>query len=229
MPPKKKKYLYCSRQSKYIKKQRIQTEMYTSGITEFCNRMGLKIDQVVLSPLKITDGQENENEEDDEEGFELENDDRFELQREPIKISVIENPVTEDYKLFKGLHFKDEINMSDRKYEILRSSLKEFIPFSLPRIVNVNKMKYQLNHYFDIKENENKKGFYVNPEKKIMFVCQKFIEENKSFKKNKIRIKIAADSSTISTTHITLLNLAFCLLDDIKTATNVHGCYVLGK
>jgi hypothetical protein len=220
--PQKKKYLNCSRQCKYDKKQRIQAEMYTSGVTEFCNRMGLQIDQLVLRPLEA---RQEEQDEEIEEGQEV---DEFQLQRSSIIISVIEKPITNDQKSFKGLNLKDEINMSDRKYELLRSSLKEFNPISLPGIDSVKKLKYQLNHYFNVKENENKKGFYVDPEKKIIFVCKKFLEKNNNFQKNKFRIKIAADSSNISSTHLTLLILAFSLLDDIKTATSVHGCYALG-
>ena len=118
--------------------------------------------------------------------------------------------------------------MSDQKYKFLRSSLKDLYPDVLPRMLSINTLKYQLEHYFKIQENGNRMGFYTEPEHKIEFVCKKFLERNPKFKKSKFRIKLAADSTSISSTHINLLNLAFSLLDDIETATNVNGCYILG-
>ena len=121
---------------------------------------------------------------------------------------------------------KDITNLSCRKYSLLISTLNKLNTNQMPGLKSVTKLQIKLNNFFKIQSNDY--GFFVEPLDKIKYVCKKFLIKNPEFFRSKFRIKISADSTSISGTHINVLNFTFNLLDDVKTATSVFGSKILG-
>ena len=97
----------------------------------------------------------------------------------------------------------------------------------MPNYEAVNKLQLYLNYSFSIKSNND--GFYIDPVKKIKFVCEKFLNKNPNFSKTKFKIKLSADSTSITRTDIKLLNVTFNLLDDVENCSSVFGSIILGN
>ena len=177
---KRKMHMDCTRTQKWKNKEIINSKL--SDIKQFCSGMGLQIDEIILSPI---DNESPTNE---------------------TKITIVETPISKDFQIFECLKAKDKTNMSVKKYTLLKSTLKEVKSIRLPGIELVDKLKHELDNFFAIKSNND--GFYIDPVKKIKFVCEKFINKNPNFSKNKFKIKISADSTSISRTNIHLLNVS---------------------
>ncbi len=86
--------------------------------------------------------------------------------------------------------------------------------------------QHKINNFFNLISNES--GFFIEPLKKIKYVCEKFLSNNPDFSETKFKIKISADGTNLSKKNVKLLNFTFCLLDDKANAMNVNGCYCLG-
>ena len=95
---KRKNYFSLSKSQKNKNKILIRNEALGS-ISQICKSMGLKISEIKLSSESNMDEEE-------------------------LKISVSENNYTKSYKAYIWLIAKDMLNMSRKKYKILRNLLK---------------------------------------------------------------------------------------------------------
>ena len=197
----RKNYLNCGPSQKNRFKNMIIAQL--NQVALFCNSIGLKINELVLS-----DNINHSN-------------------TEKTKITVLENNNSQKYKVFKCVMAKDLTNMSCRKYSLMKSTLKELNTIQLPGIKQLAKLQFALNNFFKIKSNDD--GFFVEPKEKIIYACQKFLKRNPSFSSTKLRIKLSADSTSISKTHINVLNFTFTIVVDVENATSVFGANILGK
>jgi hypothetical protein len=53
--------------------------------------------------------------------------------------------------------------------------------------------------------------------------------KNPDFSRSKFKIKLNFDSTTITSSHILILNCSFNLIDDKELAMNINGTYMLGS
>ena len=199
---KRKYYMNCNTSQKRRNKEFIASHL--NDLANFCSSLGLKIEEIILSPI-LSDNNNTDN----------------------TKITIIENFKTKESQAFECLKAKDKINMSGKKYTLLKSTLRESKTIRMPVIEAVNKMQLNLNNFFEIKSNND--GFFIDPARKIKFVCEKFVMKNPNFIKNKFKIKLSADSTSISRTNIHLLNVTFNLLDDVENCSSVFGSMILGN
>jgi hypothetical protein len=90
----------------------------------------------------------------------------------------------------------------------------------------------QLNSVFNICKTAF--GAYVEPVEKISWRIKQFLSEmqknnpNWAPDNNQFTIKFSADGKNVSKTGIKLLNVSFCLMDDVEIAKSVDGVHLLG-
>ena len=176
--------------------------MHSEALSQFCASIGLKIDEIILSPY-------------------------IESEISEIKVTILPEKKNKDFRIFKCLMAKDVTNLSCRKYTLLKKTLKDINVNGIPNIRLITNLQYKINNFFPIQNNEN--GFFVEPVQKIKYVCEKFLLKNPHFSKSYFKLKLSADSTALSKKHLNLLNLTFNLLDDKDLAMNSVGCYILGK
>ena len=68
-------------------------------------------------------------------------------------------------------------NLSLKKYRFLRNAFMSIETCNIMGIKPLNSIKNRIDDFFLLRENE--KGFFLNPEQKIVFVCRKFLENNR--------------------------------------------------
>lgn len=168
-------------------------------LSDFSKSLGLKIDEIVLSP-------ENKN------------------SKKPL-ITVSSVDFSKVKRIYQFLIAKDVGNLSNKQYIFQKKALVDIQ--RMPGLKKITKLQYELNQFFEIKSNSF--GYYCLPEQKIKFVCESFLLRNPGFSNFNFKIKINADSTTITSSHIQLLNLSFNLIDDIEKASSVEGTYMLGS
>ena len=110
------------------------------------------------------------------------------MDEEELKISVSENNYTKSYKAYIWLIAKDMLNMSRKKYKILRNLLKTNDFDQLPSSKSVFKIQHKLNGFFRLETNNY--GCFVIPAEKIKFICTQFLKSNKEFKEKNLRVVI---------------------------------------
>ena len=116
---KRKNYINVNRSQKWRNKELIARRL--NDFSEFCSTMGLKLDEIILSPM-LTDNNINTDE---------------------TKITIIENSKTKEMRIvFECLKAKDKINMS---------TLKELKTIRMPGLKTVTKLQADLNNFFAIK------------------------------------------------------------------------------
>jgi len=184
-------------------------------LEQFSDKIGLKIDQVILSPLNNL------------------------RPRTKSKLTILQNEITKRNKTFIWMKIKDQTNLSDKKYKICCKMSKEVNPIKMPSLFLLKQMQKNLNNFFKIQiinynsvlrdDFPKERGAYVDPVHKINFVCQKFIRENEDFNENIIRIRLSADSTQISKRKKKVLNFTFDLMDDLKNISSVSSIYILGN
>ena len=127
------------------------------------------------------------------------------------------------YKVQKA---RDYCNLSERKYSLFKKLVE--LNKVLPSINQCSLIKNQINSYFDLEENDM--GFYLlNPGHKIaLSILDYYKRNNNEILENKIRIKIACDSTNLSSKSMKHLNLTFCLVNDKINAMSVKGNFILG-
>ena len=187
------------RNKKYIK-------MQAATLNAFCRSIGLKIKKLILNRNddQITDDQ-------------IQN---------SIKVFIESQDFTNDERALKYLMAKDVANLSLKKYRLLRNAFMSIETCNIMGIKPLNSIKNRINDFFLLRENE--KGFYLNPEQKILFVCRKFLENNPEFNRRIFRIKLCCDGVTLSSTKVNMISFSFNLLDETNHL-NVLNTYVLGK
>jgi hypothetical protein len=203
MGPKKKNkilknYFKCSKRYQRVNRSKIR-----SILQEFCSKIGLKVDSIILSRRKKKSG----------------------VFQKPPKLTILKNQISKSQLAFQCMKATDLLNISNKKYHLLRKLLKNS-PYILPSKHWITEMKFDLNDFFEIIPND--KGFYANPEQKIQFVCKKFLIDNPDYPRQTFRIKLSADVTQISKTRIQLLNFTFDLLDDNKEISSVMSIFILG-
>jgi hypothetical protein len=194
-----KNYFKCSKRYQRVNRSKIR-----SILQEFCSKIGLKVDNIILSRRKKNAG----------------------VLQKPPKLTILKKQISKSQMAYQCMKATDLLNISNKKYSLLRKLLKNINPFFLPSKHWINEMKFDLNNFFEIIPND--KGFYVNPEQKIQFVCKKFLINNPDYQKQTFRIKLSADVTQISKTRIQLLNFTFDLLDDNNNISSVMSIFVLG-
>jgi hypothetical protein len=207
MPPKGRKYKSVKELKNYFKcserYKRINRSKIRNILQEFCSRIGLKIDHIILSRRKKKS--------------------RF---PKPARIKILKSQITNSQMAFHCMKAKDLTNMSNEKYRLLRNLVKEINPIYLPSNNWISEMKFDLNNFFEIISINN--GFYLNPEQKIQYVCKKFLTKNTDFKNKVFNIRLSADVTKISKTRIQILNFTFDLLDERDIISSVVSIYILG-
>ena len=111
---------------------------------------------------------------------------------------------------------KESTNLSDKSFQKFFDSGANF-----PTLFTAKKYQLRLNSLFETKINS--KGYYFEPEKKILFyltIFKNFININD----NIIRIRIAADGTQIGK-NLTVLNISFAFLNEIKFPENKSEIY----
>jgi hypothetical protein len=208
MPPKGRKnndrkltnYFKCNKRH-----QARNRSIIRSNIESFCQKIGLKVNQIILS------GQKN----------------KKNYHQKPAQITILKKIASKSERAFQCMKAKDLTNMSDKKYILLRKLLKEIDPIRLSSLHWINELRFSLDKIFDIIPND--KGFFFSPEQKFKFVINKFLIQNQDFKEKNIKIKLSADVTKISKTRIQILNIAFELLDDKNGISNVNRIFILGN
>ena len=203
---KRKNYFDLSFSQQKKNKKLIKDEAMKS-LNDLCKSMGLRLNEIKISP-------------DDEPSKEI-----------LPKISLAENNFSNDYKAFVWMKIKDSTNMSRKKYKIMRKLLIKNYMEKIPGHKRVYKIQNNLNKLFVLQSNNF--GFFVDPGLKIKFVISKFLLKNYDFLQNsntkQFKIKLSADSVTISRKNIKLLNFTFSLMDDYENCKSVFGHYILGS
>ena len=201
---KRKNYFDLSRAQKKKSKNLIIGEVL-NGLNRYCNSMGLKVNEIKLGP-----------------------DDTNEREEEFVpKLDISKVNITNQEKSYVYMVIKDFINLSSKKYKILRRLLDAHHIEKIPGYRRIYKIQKDLNNFFVLQKNDF--GFFVDAAQKITFACSKFLQRNKDFKSKNIRIKLCADSVQISRKNINLLNFAFSIIDDTKFSKSVYGCFILGN
>ena len=140
-----------------------------------------------------------------------------------IEVIIKDEEVEEKIPLTNVLDFKDEINLSDKKYSIMlkQLGLKHLLP-SLRKIRNERKLIDGT-----IKVFENSLGIYTDPKTKInQILTIQYSQYPEMFdKEKKIRIKLSGDGTNVKQFH--LLNFTFSL-PDFKNGQAAKGKYTLG-
>ena len=196
----RKSYFECTRQHQNRYKNILLSQ--SDELLTFAEIIGLKVDEIRLSPKN-----------------------RNPYVHHRTKV-IVNQKISQDFKFFKWMEAKDLTNISREKYCELSKTLKSLNFGKIPGYQSVLKMQHHLNNFFDLKPTDQ--GYYVNPEQKITFVCKQFLAHNQEFYKNEFRIKLAADSTTISKKNVKLLNFTISLIDD-PNAMSVNGTFILGK
>ena len=196
----RKNYFDCALRNRYKQKSAILKQ--TQEISQFCKSIGLKINEIILSP-------------DDEDPFTI----------EKTKITVLSSEIPEERIIFSHLKAKDIAQISNRNYRLQRKALLGIQ--MMPGIKKILKIQYKLDEFFEVKFNAF--GYFCSPEQKFKYVCEKFLMSQPSFSRLNFKIKFNIDSTSISKKNVTLLNVSFNLMDDIDNSSNVNGTYILGS
>jgi hypothetical protein len=183
-------------------KNEIRTKL--ESLTEFCKTLKLKIDNITIKELN----EDNENEE--------------------IEINIIKKidkqSKNKKKMSFKGLMAKDKASLSNRRYIVFKNTLEIS---AIPSLYSVIKMKKKLDDFFKLKNNDY--GYYCVVTQKIKLVCQQFLLENVEVINDTFIIKLSCDGTTITKSHLQILNFAFTVINDVKKAKTASGNYILGK
>ncbi len=123
---KRKNYFNCNRVQKWKNRNLIGSRL--DVISQFCGSLGLKIDEIIHSPINPINN----------------------IQTDLTKITVLEQDATHEYQVFKSLMAKDLANMSNKKYELIKTTYKDLKTIRMPGIKAVKKLQYDLNNFFPI-------------------------------------------------------------------------------
>lgn len=200
-----KNYFDCHPDYKQKHRNKIKQLLQHSDLKSFCEQIGLRIDEIKFSP----------------------NDLAFRLV--PAKITIAALNISKELLVFKWMAAKDLINMSCRKYETLRKFLKDNYIGKLPCIDSVREQQIKIDNSFTLYQNDF--GFFLCPQQKIKFVCEKFLERNKVFAESgikKFKIRLCSDGVQISKKNLKCLNFGFTILDDERNCKSVFHTYILG-
>ena len=203
----RRKYFECDSRNQRINRNRIRNFLEGSNLEIFCQSIGLKVKEIQLVPIDI-DNQEEDN---------------------PTKIIVNQN-LSNDFKIEQWMIAKDLTNMSRRKFRLWRQILQKIHFDNIPNWRDVEERHHEINELFPLKSNQ--KGFFLDPNQKFKYVCQKFLERNEEFRESgerNFKIKLSADGVTISKKNIKLLNFTFSLINDEWNCMGVYHTYILGK
>ena len=203
----KRKNFFLLSKSKKKKNLKLIRDEAVNNLNEICKSMGLRINELKVGP-------EDENQ----------------INFKP-KITLNKKNLTKDYKAYVWMMAKDFTNMSRKKYKIMRKLFSRNLDEKIPGYKRVEKIQSQLNEFFILKSNDY--GYFNDPASKIKFVASKFLLKNDDFftenQEKILKIKLSADSVTISRKNIKLLNFTFSLLDDVENCKSVFGHFSLGR
>jgi hypothetical protein len=200
----RKNFFDCEHAQKERNKNLIKAQSAT--LNAFCRSIGLKIHKIILNRNEVRMND-------------------FEIEKS-IKVFIESQNLTNEEKAFKFLKAKDESNLSQKKYRIIRKAIMDIETCNIMGIKSIDPMKQRLNNFFRLENNE--KGFYLNPIQKIIFVCRKFLEKKPEYDRRIFRIKLCCDGVALSSTKVNMLNFSFNLLDDETQNLNVLDTYILG-
>jgi hypothetical protein len=122
----RKNYFDCALRNRYKQKSAILKQ--TQEISQFCKSIGLKINEIILSP-------------DDEDPFTI----------IKTKITVLSSEIPEERIIFSHLKAKDIAQISNRNYRLQRKALLGIQ--MMPGIKKVLKIQYKLDEFFEVKFN----------------------------------------------------------------------------
>jgi hypothetical protein len=177
-----------------------------ASLNAFCRSIGLKINKLILNR----------------------NDDLLDENdvEKSIKVLIEKQNYSHEEKAFRFLRAKDVANLSIVKYRLIRKEIMNIESCNIMGIKAISPIKFRIDNYFRLYNNE--KGFWVHPQQKILFVCQKFLSKNPDFNRRIFRIKLCCDGVSVSSTKINLINFSFNLLDDAQNKLNIQDTYILG-
>jgi hypothetical protein len=179
---------------------------------DYCNSIGLKIESLNIKEA------ENDNV----------NIDNIELViNELNNAQATDQTNDKKIKAFKALIGKDYGNFSDKSYRNFRKCADFVI---LPTIDEVIEVRHEIDDkLYQIHENEIQNGFYNDPMEKIKKVCSIFVrDQNGSIRNDTIVLKLGGDGTSLTKSNTKILNLAFTVINDYKTAKSVKGNYCIG-
>ena len=127
-------------------------------------------------------------------------------------------------RIEKALESKDKSSLSDQGYDTFRQNFK--YDFDMPTLREIKFLRKEKNKLFDIKFNMY--GVYINPLKKILYVCESYLNNFGAVYQNKFTIKLSGDAIQVAKTGIKLLNFAFALIEDNEKPMSADGNYILG-
>jgi len=129
--------------------------------------------------------------------------------------------------VFRSTKAKDLALLSRRKYE----KFVKIADFCASTSYEVRKIQEKIHKLFKVEKNN--KGFYCDPRAKIEHVLKKTYEKMKrdgqEIKDNTFILKFAGDGTNITRSKMQIMNFAFTVINDTKTAMSVNGNYSLGK
>ena len=140
-----------------------------------------------------------------------------------INIIIENQEETERLRVDKVLSLKDKVNLSDKKYNLLRKEFgfQKVLP-GINKLVKERKIMDNLMKLF-----ENKHGVYVDAEEKIKQILTSHyrLYQNNFEMNEKIRIKLSGDGTNVKQMH--LLNFTFAL-PDFNHGQAAKGNFSLG-
>ena len=200
-----KNYFDCGITHKKVFQDKINRLINESDFKLFCNKIGLRIDEIRFTPNDFVE------------------------RNISAKLTFVPFYLTKEMKVYKWMSLKDLINISCRKYEILKKYLKKNYLAAPPCLEFVRKKQLNLDNSFTLYQNDF--GFFLCPKQKIQFACEKFLERNEEFVKSgikRIKIRFCSDGVRLSKKHLTCLNFVFTILTDEKNCMSVFHTYILG-
>lgn len=201
-----REYYDCSLSQKSRLQLKIKEYLFNSDLKVFSEKIGLKIKEIRFGPNDP-----------DQRSI-------------STKLTIAPFNISEEERVYKWMTVKDLINISDKKYIMMRKFLTSNYIDRPPCLDRIKVQMYNLNNSFSLYQNDY--GFFVDPTQKIKYVCEKFTDRNPDFittGEKKFKIKLCADGVQISKKNIIILNLAFSLLNDYKHCRSAFHTYILGN
>lgn len=124
--------------------------------------------------------------------------------------------------MLKWQTIRDRCDIPERKYKLIRETLKN----KIPSLNATNGLKNELNETFEVQKNSH--GYYFNPVQKIKYVLTNLIEKG-YIEGNKIIIKLAGDGTQLNKKHMKIFNLTFSVMNnpDIAYQNFFLGNYLI--
>jgi len=152
-----KNYYDSERTKKWSYRKNISQILEESDLVSYCAKIGLKLSEIKFSP----------------------NDPH--VQNVPTKLTIAPLNISEEDRVLKWMSAKDLLNMSDKKYVLLRKFLKKYSIDKLPCVHRIKRQRITIDNSFILYNNDF--GFFWILHKKLNLFARNFWREMMIFVK----------------------------------------------